>query len=124
MARTSSELQGAGFRLATPPRTNLPERHPFDSQVSGAVSSSLRVTPFGDVDKDGTVRVADLVLVAAALGTEPAAGPIVDWNSDRVVDIKDVALVASRLGRSLALISSTDGHRILSPDSILVDKER
>ena len=54
----------------------------------------------GDVNSDGTVNIADLVLVASNLGQigQNAA----DVNSDGVVNIADLVLVASALGTSAA----------------------
>ncbi len=54
----------------------------------------------GDVNSDGTVNIADLVLVASNLGeTGPNAA---DVNSDGVVNIADLVLVAGALGTSAA----------------------
>lgn len=54
----------------------------------------------GDVNGDGTVNIADLVLVASNLGeTGPNAA---DVNSDGVVNIADLVLVAGALGTSAA----------------------
>ena len=54
----------------------------------------------GDVNSDGTVNIADLVLVASNLGQigENAA----DVNSDGVVNIADLVLVAGALGEGAA----------------------
>ena len=52
----------------------------------------------GDVNGDGTVNIADLVLVASNLGQIGAN--IADVNSDGVVNIADLVLVAGALGTS------------------------
>ena len=52
----------------------------------------------GDVNGDGTVNIADLVLVASNLGETGAN--IADVNSDGVVNIADLVLVAGALGNS------------------------
>ncbi len=54
----------------------------------------------GDINGDGTVNIADLVLVAGTLGTigQNAA----DVNGDNVVNIADLVLVAGALGTSTA----------------------
>lgn len=52
-----------------------------------------------DVNRDGTVNVADLVLIASNFGKTVGqkANPNPDVNSDGVVDIADLILVASEL---------------------------
>ena len=53
-----------------------------------------------DVNRDGVVNIADLVLVAGRLGQ---SGPnIADVNGDSVVNIQDLILVAGALGQTLA----------------------
>ena len=54
----------------------------------------------GDVNGDGTVNIADLVLVAGALGK--TGQEAADVNSDNVVNIADLVLVAGALGTSAA----------------------
>ena len=53
-----------------------------------------------DVNGDGTVNIADLVLVAGALGE--TGQHAADVNSDGVVNIADLVLVAGALGNSAA----------------------
>ena len=50
-----------------------------------------------DINGDGTVNIADLVLVASSLGKTSQAA---DVNSDGVVNIADLVLVAGALGNS------------------------
>ena len=52
-----------------------------------------------DVNADGTVNIADLVLVASNLGK---TGATTDINGDGQVNIADLVLVAAALGRSAA----------------------
>ena len=52
----------------------------------------------GDVNGDGTVNIADLVLVASNLGQ--TGSNAADVNSDGVVNIADLVLVAGALGTS------------------------
>ena len=54
----------------------------------------------GDVNGDGTVNIADLVLVAGALGK--TGQHAADVNGDSVVNIADLVLVAGALGNSAA----------------------
>ena len=54
----------------------------------------------GDVNGDGTVNIADLVLVAGALGK--TGQNAADVNGDSVVNIADLVLVAGALGTSAA----------------------
>ena len=54
----------------------------------------------GDVNGDGTVNIADLVLVAGALGK--TGQNIADVNGDGQVNIADLVLVAGALGTSAA----------------------
>ena len=54
----------------------------------------------GDVNGDGTVNIADLVLVAGALGE--TGQNIADVNGDGQVNIADLVLVAGALGTSAA----------------------
>ena len=54
----------------------------------------------GDVNGDGTVNIADLVLVASNLGK--TGQNAADANGDSVVNIADLVLVAGALGNSAA----------------------
>ncbi|MCG9134420.1 leucine-rich repeat domain-containing protein [Candidatus Poribacteria bacterium] len=54
----------------------------------------------GDVNADGTVNIADLVLVAGALGE--TGQNAADVNDDGIVNIADLVLVAGALGTSAA----------------------
>ncbi len=74
-----------------------------------------------DINGDGTVNIADLVLVASNLGKTSQAA---DVNGDGVVNIADLVLVASALGNStsapslhpqvLEILTATDVKRWLS----------
>ena len=61
---------------------------------------TLRADDPLDVNRDGTVDVADLVLVASNFGKRIAPGttPNPDVDRDGVVDISDLILVANQLG--------------------------
>ena len=54
----------------------------------------------GDINGDGTVNIADLVLVASSLGQ--TGQNAADVNADGVVNIADLVLVAGALGNSAA----------------------
>ena len=60
----------------------------------------VAVYPAWDVNEDGTTDIADLVMVAAALGTGDLENPRLDVNGDGVVDIRDLILVATHLGET------------------------
>ncbi|MCY3742747.1 MAG: dockerin type I domain-containing protein [Candidatus Poribacteria bacterium] len=75
----------------------------------------------GDVNGDGTVNIADLVLVASNLGQ--TGQNAADVNSDGVVNIADLVLVAGALGTSaspsvhpqiLEMLTATDVKQWLS----------
>ena len=69
----------------------------FAPQVENAeITEPTKLT--GDVNGDGTVNIADLVLVASNLG-QTGSNPA-DVNSDGVVNIADLVLVAGALGTS------------------------
>ena len=58
----------------------------------------------GDVNRDGTVNIQDLVLVAGRLGQ--AGQNDADVNGDGIVNIQDLVLVAGALGNAAAAPSS------------------
>ena len=68
----------------------------FAPQVENAEITGLK----GDVNWDGVVNIADLVLVASNLGE--TGQNAADVNGDRQVNIADLVLVAGALGNSAA----------------------
>ena len=71
----------------------------FVPQVENAeITESQQLS--GDVNGDGTVNIADLVLVASNLGQ--TGQNAADVNGDGVVNIADLALVAGELGTGAA----------------------
>ena len=60
----------------------------------------------GDVNKDGSVNVLDIILVAQNLGQKPPSNPRTDVNKDGQVNILDLVSVAERLGEKVAAAPS------------------
>ena len=56
----------------------------------------------GDVNRDGRVTIADLVLVSQQLGKRVPAGSAVDVNGDGVVSILDLIFVSGQIGNLAA----------------------
>ena len=71
----------------------------FVPQVENAEITESTILK-GDVNSDGTVNIADLVLVASNLGE--TGQNAADVNGDGVVNIADLVLVAGALGNSTA----------------------
>ena len=67
-----------------------------NAQITKVKAAGLK----GDVNGDGTVNIADLVLVAGALGE--TGQNAADVNGDGTVNIADLVLVAGALGTSAA----------------------
>ena len=93
----------------------------FAPQIENAqITEPTKLT--GDVNGDGTVNIADLVLVASNLGQ--TGSNAADVNTDGVVNIADLVLVAGALGTSasapslhlqaLEMLTATDVKRWLS----------
>ena len=68
------------------------------------VGANVIVPILGDVNKDGTVNILDLVLVAASFGQTVADGanPAADVNEDGVINIIDLVRVAGAFGDGAA----------------------
>jgi hypothetical protein len=63
-----------------------------------------RVSPPGDVDRNGIDNILDVAIVAYSFGSKPGSptwNPIADVNNDGVVDILDVALVSYYFGQGV-----------------------
>ena len=72
----------------------------------------------GDVNRDGSVSILDMILVAKHFGETAPANPAVDVNLDGVVSILDLIMVADHLGESTAAAApamNTDG---LTPEIV------
>ena len=59
-----------------------------------------------DVNQDGRVNIADLVVVAQSLGKQVSENPRADVNGDGVVNIIDLTLVARAFGETTAAPSA------------------
>ena len=70
-----------------------------------AVATEAAPQLVADVNGDGVTNLADLAIVAQAMG-KPVENPRADVNGDGVVDAEDFALVAARLGEGEAAAPS------------------
>ena len=69
--------------------------HEITISIEGQLSA-------GDVNRDGRITVADLILVAAQLGKRVPAGTAEDVNSDGIVNMLDLLVVAQSIDSSAA----------------------
>ena len=68
-----------------------------------AHSTKIEAFPLGDVNRDKTVNIQDLVLVAASFGQPvPEEGNPADVNGDGVINVIDLVTVAGALGNTAA----------------------
>jgi len=72
-----------------------------DLTVGYTQDTNLEQLQASDVNSDGVVNILDLTLVAANLGTTPAADQTlnIDANGDGTVNVLDLTLVASHFGK-------------------------
>ena len=71
----------------------------------GATGATTTFLP-EDVNQDGRVNIADLVVVAHSIGTLAAENPRADVNGDGVINILDLTLVAGAFGETAAAPSA------------------
>ena len=71
----------------------------------GATGTTAKFLP-EDVNQDGRVNIADLVVVAHSIGTLAAENPRADVNGDGVINIIDLTLVAGAFGKTAAAPSA------------------
>ena len=62
----------------------------------------------GDVNRDGQVTIADLILVAGQLGQRVSLGSLLDLNGDGVVSMLDLLIVAQAIGAPAAPSVATE----------------
>ena len=67
----------------------------------GSTGTTAKFLP-EDVNQDGRVNIADLVVVAHSIGTLAAENPLADVNGDGVINIIDLTLVAGAFGKTAA----------------------
>ena len=89
-----TELVLQNFQFVTTTGEDIPAGpHEITLTVEGQLAT-------GDVNRDGRVTIADLVLVAGQLGKQVPAGSPVDVNGDGVVSILDLLLVSQAIGNT------------------------
>ena len=72
-----------------------------------AIAHGIRITvegrlTRGDINRDGVVTIADLVLVAQQLNQRVSAGSAADINGDGIVNTLDLIIVAQAIGSTTA----------------------
>ena len=60
----------------------------------------------GDVNRDGTVSILDMILIARHLGETNPANTAIDVNGDGVVNVLDLIVIAKHFGESTAAAPS------------------
>ena len=73
-----------------------------------------------DVNRDGTVNILDLVLVAQEFGGKPPRNQQADVNKDGQVNVLDLVLVAGALGENAAAPSAFDifESQVATPEEV------
>ena len=64
-------------------------------------STKVEAFPIGDVNRDDTVNIQDLVLVAQSFGQEAEGNPA-DVNGDGVINVIDLVIVSGAIGNAAA----------------------
>ena len=74
-----------------------------------------------DVNRDGSVNILDLVLVAQAFGDKPPSDAGVDVNQDGQVNVLDLVLVARALGEDAAAPAAFDifESQVATPEEMI-----
>ena len=75
-----------------------------------------------DVNRDGSVNILDLVLVAQEFGREPSRNPRADVNNDGQVNVLDLVLVAGALGGDAAAAPTAfdiSDSKVATPEEVI-----
>ena len=90
------------LRLWEPPQVLIAESIPTSEEAAAAPSSETgNLFSASDINGDGQVDTADLVLISNYLGQPAPENPPVDVNGDGFVTIADLVHVAQYLGQSM-----------------------
>ena len=111
LAAKASTVSVSGYLIASNGLRSIPT---FES-------AEVIVPLLGDVNRDGTVNILDLILVASSFGQPvPAEGNPADVNEDGVVNIVDLVKTAGAIGNTgaapsahpdiLTVLTTTDVH--------------
>ncbi len=87
------------------------------------VTGTSATRPSSDVNGDGKVNNADLMLVAAALGQSPPSNPRVDVNGDGKVNAADLIVVITNLDDAVVLAAPEIGMKLTAVDRALIQTE-
>ena len=87
------------------------------------VTGTSATRPSSDVNGDGKVNNADLMLVAAALGQSPPSNPSVDINGDGTVNAADLIVVITNLDDAVVLAAPEIGMKLTAVDRALIQAE-
>ena len=84
----------------------------------GTVINPVVVTlqyPPEDVNRDGSIDIGDLSIIAALLGQANPINPRADINEDDIVNVLDIILVASKLGNPVTVTDIRNPNRFIVP---------
>jgi len=95
---TGIDLAAVNLPAVSYVRISLPPDAQFISPEIDAVADVSPRQP-GDVNLDGIIDVADLLLVIGAWGAAVPGGPPADFDLNSVVDVQDLLVVISHWGR-------------------------
>ena len=99
-AGTDQYAPADDFDGAARPTGSAVDIGPYEYK-QGSTGTTAKFLP-EDVNQDGRVNIADLVVVARSIGTLAAENPRADVNGDGVINIIDLTLVAGAFGKTAA----------------------
>ncbi|MDP4181643.1 MAG: endo-1,4-beta-xylanase, partial [Bacillota bacterium] len=76
----------------------------------GSIPSNPVVTTKGDINNDGVINLADVVLLASAFNTVKGGSGYVasyDLNDDGVINMSDVIIIAGNFGKTVSVSTNT-----------------